>query len=172
MRYRLSRSAWVIALSLVAGISTTSAPQLLSLTIAAPKQPVKVGTEVRLRVTVRNTSHRTIRLVSLADSSYEYEIMVRDARGHVPPPSVRLRNRDKLLPRYSGSTFARDLQPGASYVDQIAITELYDLTKPGKYTVSVARQLNSNEAAILGTPPGKLSKSTATSNSVSVNVVR
>lgn len=174
MGYPISRSMSVIfVVGLLSGPGTTTrANHLLSLTITAPARPVKAGTELRMSVTVRNISHQTIKLVSLADSSYEYEIKVRDANGHLAPAAARLRNRDKRLPRYSGSTFARDLQPGASYVDHITVTELYDLTRPGKYTISVARQLNRYEVTVVGRPPKKLPNATITSNSVTVTVVR
>jgi len=68
-----------------------------------------------------------------------YEITVRDSKGRSAPPSTYLRNRDKRIPVDYGSRLARTLAPGESFVDQVTVTTFFDLSRPGKYTISVSR---------------------------------
>jgi len=100
-----------------------------------------------------------------------YKIRVLDARGRTAPPSAEARARDKRLPLYSGSFFARELPPGGSFVDQITVTHFYDLSRPGKYTVSVARAIDTYDVGVEGLPPEKLPKGIIRSNAVSIAVI-
>jgi hypothetical protein len=138
---------------------------LFSLTIAAPKEPVKAGTELRLLVTVTNTSNRDISFfVSpglIPEDGLLCQVNVRDADGRATPPSALERSRDKPIPLNLGSRYAKTLKPGESFVDQVTVTRFYALSRPGKHTVSVARPFP---------PRQNLGAGTVESNSVTVTV--
>jgi hypothetical protein len=156
------------ALTLVLfGPLAASAEQLFSLTIAAPKEPLKAGAEVHLLVTVTNTSNRDISFITspgpIPEDGLLYQIHVRDAQGRSLPPSADLRTRDKRVPINYGSRLARTLKPGESFVDQVTVSRFYDLSRPGEYTISVARPMP---------PRQNLGKGSVKSNAVTVTVTQ
>jgi len=141
--------------------------QIFSLEIAALKEPVRAGAELRLSVTVKNTSNRPISFITspgpIPDDSFYYEIHVLDTRGKSAPPSAEMRLRDPHLPTYFGSRFSRELRPGESFVEEINVTRYYELNRPGKYMIVVSREF----------PPSQnLGQGKVKSNSISVTVVR
>jgi hypothetical protein len=166
--------ACLVAMISTSGIAGPQSEPLFSLRLAAPKQRIKPGAELHLFVTVKNTSDRNIKVVTspgaVPEDWFRYKIRVTDAQGGTPPPAADVRNRDKRVGFYYGSTFARDLHPGESFVDQLTVTRLYDLTKPGKYSVSVARPIDAYNIGVEGVPPGKMPKGSIRSNTVTITV--
>ena len=167
MRQLVHSLACAIALTFVATLAAQGPKQSFSLTIAAPKEPLRAGTELRLLVTVTNTSDRNISFITspgpIPEDGLLYEINVRDAQARSAPPSVYLRTRDKRIPTDYGSRFARTLRPGQSFVDQVTVTKFYDLSRPGNYTISVARPMP---------PRQNLGKGSVKSNPVTVVVTQ
>jgi hypothetical protein len=141
--------------------------QLFSLAIAPSTVTLKSGAELRLRVTVTNTSDRRIGFIrspaALPEEGLRYNIDVRDPQGQSAPPSASARQLSKNTTVILGSNVARWLNPGESFVDEIDITKLYDLSQPGKYSIAVAREI----------PPAQnLGKGIVKSNSITVRVVK
>ena len=141
--------------------------QVFSLTITAPAFTIKVGTDLHLRATVTNTSDRTIGFIrspgTEPEEGFRYEIDVQDAQGQPAPPSAYVRDLQNKKTVTFESRVARWLKPGESFVDEIDVTRLYDLSHPGKYTISIAREV----------PPAQnLGSSKVRSNSIVVTVVR
>lgn len=170
---QLTRSfAYVILSALLAPGGTAASKQPFSLTIAAPKDPVKAGVELHVLATVTNTSSRSLTFstslgVVPVDDVF-YKINVRDEHGRVAPPSANLRNRNKLVPTFWGSITSRTLGPGDSFVEQVTVTRMYDLSQPGIYTISVARHVPPDFV-----PQGqKLGKDFVQSNTITVTVVQ
>jgi hypothetical protein len=135
-------------------VPATSGPkQPFSLAIAQPKQPVRAGTELRLRITVTNTNDKPISFITspgpIPDDGLRYEVNVTDEQGHQAPASAYLRTRDSRIPTNYGSSFARTLRPGESFVDEVTVTAFYDLSRPGEYRIWVARRMPPRQA--LGT---------------------
>lgn len=135
--------------AVVISMGATSKSQLFTLSLEGPHEPLKSGAELRLHVTVKNTSDRTIGFVRspgpVPEEAFRYEIEVRDATGRSAPPSTYLRELKNKTTIISGSNLAHWLKAGESFVDEVDITKLYDLTKPGKYTVAVARDIPPNQ---------------------------
>lgn len=167
MRHLIHSLVFVIVLSSVAAPIAPRSKQLFSLTIAPPKEPLKAGSEVRLLVTVANTSDRNISFITspgpIPEDGILYEIYVRDAQGRSAPPSVYLRTKDKRIPINNGSRLARTLRPGDSFVDQVTVTTFYDLSLPGKYTIALAREIP---------PRQNLGSGVVKSNSINVIVTK
>jgi hypothetical protein len=138
---------FAVAVVLWVGSVTGTPKQLFSLSIAPPQGPKKAGAELPLLVTVTNTSHQVINFATspgtVPDDSLLYSIDVRDEQGRPAPPSDYVRNRDPRVPINYGSTLARTLKPGESFVDQVMVTRFYDLSRPGKYMISVDREIPS-----------------------------
>lgn len=156
---------YAVVLVLAANVSVHAGKRLFSLTIAAPSEPLKSGSELRLHVTLRNTSEARIGFIRspglIPEEGFRYEIEVRDANGHAAPPSEHVRELSGKRTVEWSSNLARWLNPGESFVDEVCITEFYDLSRPGKYTVSVAREF----------PPAQgLGKGSVKSNVVTVVV--
>jgi hypothetical protein len=151
-------------LVLATGVSASQSP--FSLKIAEPTGPQKSGSELRLRITVTNTSDREITFITtpgqVPEDDFQYELMVRDERGQSAPPSAFMRTRDPRLPMYSGSRIGKSVRPSESFVDEVNVTRFFDLSRPGKYTISVARP---------NPPRQNLGDGKVQSNSVTVTVV-
>lgn len=148
-------------------LAPANSKQLFSLALSAPKEPIKAGANLDLLVTVTNTSARKIAFIvspgPLPEDGWQYEITVRDSLGRPAPPSAYVRNLDKRLPLYpGGSTVGRTLAPGESFVDEVDVTMLYDLSRPGKYTISVSRDFP---------PRQNLGEGRVLSNTITVTVV-
>ncbi len=115
--------------------------QGFSLALHAPSAPVKSGSEVRLRVTVTNTSDHDILFVRspgiVPDEEMNYQIEIRDTHGQEPPITPFFR--ELKARNYGwGSYLSYTLEPGKSFEDDLVITRLYTL-KPGEYAIRVAR---------------------------------
>lgn len=152
---------------LSAALTFAGAKQLFSLAITALKEPLKAGDELHLRVTITNISGRDISFIvspgPIPEDGPLYQINARDAEGRPAPPSASVLRRDKRVPIYYGSRLARTVKPGESFVDQVDVTRLYDLSQPGKYTISVARSIP---------PHQNLGEGLVESNTVTVTVVQ
>jgi hypothetical protein len=169
MRLAMNLLACALA-TLFSAVPASAVPntrQPFSVTLHAPNTPVKAGLELRLLVTVKNTSNRSITFSTspgvTPDDSFDYEIDARDGQGHPAPPSAQIRIRDKHIPRGFGSAVGRTLQPGESFTDQVTVTTFYDLSQPGKYTISVARPFE---------PWQNLGKGSVKSNTITIAVTK
>lgn len=139
-----------------------------SLVLAPPKEPLKAGQELPLLVTVTNTSNRDITFARSSnltpEEGHRYQIEVQDAQGHPALPSAHvlaLRGKDTV--DVSIHNISRTLARGESFVDQVTVTTFYDLSQPGNYTISVAREIP---------PHQSLGKGTVESNKITITVVR
>ena len=125
--------------------SPARSKEVFSLTLAAPGEPHKAGAELRLRVTITNTSDRPLTFVTAPGpepvDDYLYRITVHDERGRSAPASNYLRTRDKNVPVDYGSRIGRTLKPGESFTDEVTVTRFFDLSRPSRYTITVAREM-------------------------------
>lgn len=121
----------------------SNAKNLFSLRIEAPSEPIKLGAELRLKVTVTNISGSGIRFGRtpgpLPDETLSYHIEVRDEHGQIPPLTTFSRDLNEHRTAIGGSYITYTLAPGKSFEDELVITQLYTLAKPGRYTIWVAR---------------------------------
>jgi hypothetical protein len=162
-----STLACALALILFATLSASANKQLFSLSIAAPSEPLKAGADLRLRVTITNTSDREIGFIrspgQIPEEGFRYEVEVHDAQGQSAPPSAYVQDLKKS-PTITEevSRYAAWLKPGESFVDDLEITKFYDLHRPGKYTISVSREIP---------PRQNLGEGKVRSNSITVTVV-
>jgi hypothetical protein len=115
-----------------------SAGRLVTLAIAAPTETVRVGSDLKIKTKLTNTSNRAI---SFFDTNRECDY----------PPDVRMED-GRQAPRTSdyshvscgdasGRRIAIKLEPGQSTEDELIINQFYDLSRPGKYHIQVTRKL-------------------------------
>jgi hypothetical protein len=122
----------------------------ISLTISAPRDSAKVGSDVLVNIALANiTKHIVYVGLVLLDNGAEceYTVDARDLKGNLAPYAkhgralrgVPLKGevREHLCADFSG--FPKELQPGETQDDAILASGIYDLTKPGKYTIQVSR---------------------------------
>ncbi len=165
---RINRSlVYGVILIFFATLSASADKQLFSLAIDAPTEPLKSGAELRLLVTVKNTSDRTIGFIRspglVPEEGFRYQIDARDQQGQPAPPSAyALELKNRRMGTFE-SRYAHWLKPGESFVDQVTVTKFYDLNQPGKYTISVAREIP---------PRQNLDKGSVRSNAVTVTVTQ
>jgi len=139
MRISPYRLSLVVILSVSALASAKSPQPPFSITISAEKPEVKAGSEVFIRIQMKNISDHEVDC-SMAptngwDAAYQYD--VRDAQG-------TLAERKPLVPGHpeikeDSSIWPCVLKPGGSNSFDSYIGRRNDMTRPGKYMIQVSR---------------------------------
>jgi hypothetical protein len=145
---------------LLIGASDAADKPLFSLVIASANAAFKLHEPIILRVRVTNTSDRSIAFVrspgQLPEESFRYQIEVRNQQGR----SVD-RAKNSGEPTTEISRYAYTLRPDESFEDSVELTRVFDLSRPGKYVVTVSRDY----------PPAQnLGKGAAKSNPVTIDI--
>ena len=119
----------------------------LRLLINGPRT-VKAGSKIVVQIATTNISGQIIGFRA-EPSEFFYEAAVRDALGRSAPDTehgfdVKKHRHHRV---YSGPAFA--LNPKETIKDQLEISNLYDMSKPGKYEVQLScRGAKSNTITI------------------------
>lgn len=121
-----------------------------ALSIRAKATSFKAGSEIRIQVVQTNTSNRPISFQgrgSPEDTEVGYRTYIRDEKGRLLPETKLGRiirtGKDEDAPPNTTVVFTsnggvlRDLQPTESSVGEIILNRLYNLERPGVYTVQV-----------------------------------
>jgi len=137
------------ALLIVCGIAAASCAGFgqsgkgpFTLTIGTDKPTVIAGSQVIIKITQTNTSDQAIGCAS-ADSNgfqiaFRHEVLDEDGK------SVKIPGEHHEFRDFSWRGPC-NLAPGESTSRDSRITALYDLRKPGKYTVQVSSQASADE---------------------------
>jgi hypothetical protein len=121
-------------LLLATGFAQSAAAPLL-LTIAVAQTEITRGSEVRVDLTLRNNSNRTITL-ELTSPLCDYAVEVRDSTGNLAPDTEVKRESD-CSSHAAGRDIVVQLRPHESHKDTIPLSMFSDMSKPGKYSVQV-----------------------------------
>jgi hypothetical protein len=122
----------------------------------------KLGETIYLVVNVENQSGRTFSS-NVADCDEYYTFDILDEQGRPVPEKERLRNlRESLKPggRRWRHGLISEIEPGVSWKEQLFLSEYYDMSRPGKYTIQLQRKL-----------PEELGKGTVKSNIITITVL-
>jgi hypothetical protein len=129
---------------LLASAASLAGTGAVSLKLTALDPEVKSGSGVGGQVTIRNQSNHPITYHNT--SRYcDYSVTVMTNNGAPAPETSFKKRMDKVIDcngsglRISGRNILVTLKPGESDSEQILITELYDMSAPGEYTVQVER---------------------------------
>jgi hypothetical protein len=138
-----------LILAVILGAPAWAAEPEFSLAVSVAKDGVKAGAEVRLRILLTNlTDHQILigRLLHPLGQENEYSFDVRDDQGRKVPLTRYGRavngtpdKGDERQDCGDCSGFGQDVEPHEKITDEIVISKIYDLTKPGKYTVQASR---------------------------------
>lgn len=127
----------------------------LSVVISPLSQTVKSGADVRLNVTLTNTSGHELSFFD-RNPACDYPIKIRDSSGNQPPEAAAQHQShcDAKFLLTPGRNILITLKPGESSSEEITVSSYYDLRRADTYTVQVHRHL-----------PAEISKQDIPSNS-------
>jgi hypothetical protein len=125
--------------------------QSFTLKISAVQNVVKVGSNVRVKIELKNTSEDDISLGGMPCGNKEgcpelqgYHFIVRNFQGKEPPLTKWGRQvfgrpkPNETFPRVIlESVVSFPLSPGQTYTTEIIVSNLYDLSVPGIYTIQI-----------------------------------
>jgi len=160
---------FTIALAVVASgaVCAQVAPSPFSLTLSSFVKVIKAGSEARLEIVLKNTSNHEFSITkSNAEDRAEshYYIDVRDSKGRPVPDTEYAHTvsnlNSKPTTQFVFSEVVHTLNPGESLSDIAVITKLYDLSRPGEYTIIVSRKISR-----------ELGKGTVKSNPITITVI-
>jgi hypothetical protein len=163
--------AAIVFVSVDISAHPASSPQtvqpVFSIHIVAVEPVFKAGSKILVDVTFENIADHDILLTSRwGNAGFEYPIDVWDEKGATAPETKygRWKNNHKTaedradpIEISSSNSVDRTLNRGRSYTDRVSVSEVYDLSHPGKYTIQV-RQYDED------------SKSFAKSNKITVTI--
>ncbi|MFB3915521.1 MAG: hypothetical protein ACE14M_02250 [Terriglobales bacterium] len=125
-----------------------------TLVISTPEETIKAGSQVRLDYVLTNGSQELL----IDNALTKYDIQVRDSQGNLAPLTLSGRELRRKMGQGGGPRIT--LQPGDDVRGPFAyIEKIYDLTRPGTYTIQVARfdddskvLVKSNTISVMVTP--------------------
>jgi hypothetical protein len=115
-----------------------------SISISTPESPIKAGLEVKLDITTKNVSDRTIYLVYSTVPGRNMRIDVRDSEGNPvseTPYGLKVHGTDPKRVPFSGTMFSTrvPVKPGETYEEKLVLSKEYDMSRPGRYSIRVQR---------------------------------
>jgi hypothetical protein len=136
---------------------TQGANTPFTLTLEAEENPIKVGSEVKVDITLRNSSNHAID-VGLGWSEADYALDVRDSQNRILPETEFARKLKGHGYFYSDTIFT--LQRGEALPkEMLVISKFCDVSRPGKYTIQVSRAV-----------PKELGGGTVRSNTITITI--
>jgi hypothetical protein len=95
------------------------------------------GEQIALMITVENTGDSEAELSRTCDM-FDNEVSLTDSRGDSPPLTAFGKKATSVFGMPCPRRVLR-LRPGASRQINLDISQMYDLSRPGKYTISISR---------------------------------
>jgi hypothetical protein len=120
----------------------------ISVSITTPAPVAKIGEAIKVDVTVKNTSDRSVKLYKAlgpdgqAEAANQIDVLDGDGKKLPRIDGLAVEVRGQIYHRQMpmSRTMIR-LDPGQSNEDFLILSSLFDLSKPGKYTVTVGHGL-------------------------------
>jgi hypothetical protein len=127
--------------------------------ISPESSTIVAGDDVTIDVSLTNTSNQIVSEGPMyqsgieLDSTFRFEVLDE----HKKPVLIRHYPNEELR---GGSVRFRDIKPGATITQQQRVSALYDMRKPGKYTIQVWKRnpdydIKSNIVTVTVTAKGK-----------------
>lgn len=120
---------------------------------------MKAGSPVFVVVEVKNDSGKTASS-SQWDYNEYYTFEVRDATGYPASETESMKRWKDPARRKSGHGLISHYKTGESWHERLIVSEFYDMSRPGAYTIQLERQR-----------PEELGQGTVISNTITINVV-
>ena len=148
MKIPVKRCLHLLAIAMLSAGVARAAQPAFSLSISTPEKVVRLGTELKVKIRLTNTSKEEIyisREKSDELGEFNYGVEVRDLQGKKQKETKYFRKlqTDEDLPgEYSiivSSPWQFKLNPGESLEDGVIINKLFNISEPGKYAIQVER---------------------------------
>jgi hypothetical protein len=154
-----SQLVWLFAITLsMAGRNAAqtavapSAPAQFTLAISVPHSTVKAGEKVAIEIAQTNTSDRPIVLGYVEDEGYLADVTV-GGNAAVDTDRGRQWKKDGGFRQETSGPGFPPTKPGETSRRMLVISDLYDLTHPGTYSVQVRRgTVKSNTITVVVVP--------------------
>jgi len=127
--------------------SPAKAPRpAISVTLSSVSSELKLGSEVRLKIAVTNTSDHDLRLTRSSgkdQGEFLNRFEVHEDQGNSVVKTRYYRNirgekaENEELQEVFEEVVTLSLKPGESLTEEVILNKLYILDKPGKYTIQV-----------------------------------
>lgn len=114
--------------------------------ISTPASVVKSGAPVQVEVTLKNSSKQDIAFVYPSGDPLACMILVRDGNGNSVVDTEQGQKLKAAHAAWQGRPITYTLQPGETQTRGCAVSELYDMRLPGKYSIEV-HQLDGSAVA-------------------------
>jgi hypothetical protein len=128
-----------------------------TLTIATPQDTVSTGSEIQLMIKLTNDTNHDIAFID-TDQYCDYSPEVRSSSGQSAPETEKKRKLRCVNPVAGKAIFIK-LKPGEHHEVLIFVSDLFDMTRPDKYTVEVTREI-----------PKELGQGRVKSNTIAITV--
>ena len=139
MRTSLKRMLILTFLAACAASSAQNSTAPFTLTLEAEENPLQTGSDVKVDITLRNSSNRAMH-ISYGLSELDYTFEVRDSQNKIPPETEFAR-KSKGRPYFANDQIFY-LQPGESLPKApLVLSKFYDLSRSGKYKIQVSREV-------------------------------
>lgn len=119
---------------------------VLSLNISALQQTVRTGNAVIVKATMTNKSSHDVSIWMEIGAGRQFHIEVRDSTGNLVPDTEEGKKRNghvdpsQLQPRdWNGSGACLTLKPGETSDQQVTVSTLYDMNRPGTYSIQLQK---------------------------------
>ena len=152
-----------IVLAAAISVATAAAAPAFTLDISLASYVVKAGSDLKLTVTLTNTSDRYITVSMWAPEERSFAVDVREQDGSAAGKTRYYRmimgddtgkdasepplDPTKTTVEVFRSGFA-GVQPGETKTYSFLINKLYDLSQPGKYTIQVSQDDSLNKLTV------------------------
>ena len=147
------RPAWGATASFPAStVTSTAATPLIAaggqstvpaipVTISIPSPAIKSGSDVRVHVTVKNSSKQDFKFIYPSGDPLKCDVAVRRLDGSMSVETQDGAKAREAHASWRGSPMTYSLRPGETQTRDCEVSSLYDMTQPGKYLIDV-RQLD------------------------------
>ncbi|NYF49833.1 hypothetical protein [Tunturiibacter gelidoferens] len=110
----------------------------LKLEIGIPDDVVRPQSDVLLELRLTNVAHEAILLPSGSPDFWSYEFELKDERGALVPRTAEWMHALSQRPTIVTANVSIPLSAGASLTKAVLLEKLFDLTRPGRYTLRVS----------------------------------
>lgn len=145
----------------------------ISASISTPTPVIKSGTEVKVHVTITNNSDHTVRLYRAlgpdgqAEAANQVDVYNDAGKklSRIDGRAIQIQGQTHYLPKKWVSRTTVLVEPGQSCDDFLILSNLFDLSKPGKYTVSLRHEMRADDS------DPNVNLIYATSNTITITVL-
>jgi hypothetical protein len=117
-----------------------AAGEIFSLLIRPLQETVNAGSDVELMIKLTNNTNYDITFVS-TNQYCDYAVEVEDGNGQSAPETEQKRKLKCAEHPVAGKVITVRLKPGEYHEDLLVLNQLFDMTRPDKYTVQVTREI-------------------------------